>query len=162
MTKYFLIALVLLVGGCKEETARLQQPAPELAAVDMAGDPVKLASWKGQSVYLSFWSSTCGICVAEMPDLEALGKKYRDKVVVVSINIDPDGTPLEKVLEKQGVTFPVIRDSLGMTRERYRVIGTPTAFLIDSDGILRRMFVGRQQPSKLATLFDEAATGMLR
>lgn len=83
-------------------------------------------------------------------------------MVVVSINIDPDGTPLEKVLEKQGVTFPVIRDSLSMTRERYRVIVTPTAFFIDSDGVLRRMFVGRQQPSKLAALFDEAATGMLR
>jgi len=162
MTKYFLIALVLLVGGCKEETARLSKPAPELAAVDMQGEPIKLAHWKGQSVYLNFWSTTCGICLAEMPGLEALGKRYQDKVVVVSINIDPDGTPLDKVLEKQGVSFPVIRDSLGMTRERYRVVGTPSAFLIDSDGILRKMFLGRQEPEKLAAAFNDAATGMLR
>ncbi|KAF7600026.1 MAG: thioredoxin [Candidatus Dactylopiibacterium carminicum] len=152
-----LISLIALLPACKEESAQTGAAAPEIAAVDLQGEPVKLAQWQGRSIYLNFWSTTCGACLAEMPHLEALSREYRDRVEVVAINVDPEDVSLQETLSKQGLTFPVIRDSLGMTRERYKVVGTPTSFVIGADGVLRQSFVGAPPPERLEAVFAEAA-----
>ncbi|THF61806.1 TlpA family protein disulfide reductase [Pseudothauera nasutitermitis] len=154
-----LATLAALSGGCKEEVARSGLPAPEIAAVDLQGEPVKLAHWQGRSIFLNFWSTTCGACLAEMPHLEALSREYRGRVEVVAINVDPEGMSIQETLDKQGVSFPVIRDSLGMTQERYQVMGTPTSFVIGADGVLRQSFVGAPPRERLAEVFAEAARG---
>jgi Peroxiredoxin len=161
MKKFILIAFVLLLGACKEEVARVGEPAPEIATLSLQGQPVKLANWKGQNIYLNFWSAGCGICIAEMKDLERLSKDYQGKVAVVSVNVDPEEMSIDGILEKQGITYPVLRDSLRMTRERYRIIGTPTAFMISPDGVIRKMFLGAQKPEALATLFADTAKGSI-
>lgn len=159
VNKLIVPALALLLCACTEEVAHVGAPAPEIAAVDLRGEPVKLERWQGKSVFLSFWSATCGACIAEMPYLEALSREYRGKVEVVAINIDPGDASLQPILERQGVSFPVVRDSLGMTRERYLVVGTPTAFMIGADGIVKGTFVGAPPKARLVELFDEAARG---
>lgn len=73
-------------------------------------------------------------CLAEMDTLEALSKKWGDKVVVVAVNTDPETVRINDLLAKHQITYPVVRDQLNITRERYQVIGTPTSVLIDSEG----------------------------
>ncbi|MEN3930332.1 TlpA disulfide reductase family protein [Microvirga sp. W0021] len=153
----FVMAFSLLAVACKEELAKVGQAAPEIAAVDLQGEPVKLDRWKGKSVYLNFWSLSCGVCLAEMPHLEALSKQYADKITVVAVNIDPEFTPLEGVIEKQGVTYAMLRDSLGMTKERYLVVGTPTSYMIDANGKLVKKFIGSPPAERLDELFAETA-----
>ncbi len=159
MRKLCLIAIALLVSACKEEVVQVGQSAPELAAVTMQGTPVKLANWKGQNVYLNFWSMGCGVCITEMKDLEKLSREYDGKITIVSVNIDPAEFPIDGMLKKQGVTYPVIRDSLKITQERYRIVGTPTSFVIGADGVVKKMFLGAQKPETLAASFDEAVKG---
>lgn len=159
MRRFLLIATLLLVGACKEEVVQVGKQAPELAAVTLTGEPVKLANWKDQNIYLNFWSSGCGVCMAEMKELEKLSEQYRGKVTIVSVNVDPEEMAIDGILQKQGVTYPVIRDSLMMTRERYRIVGTPTSFVIGPDGIVRKMVLGGQKPEALAALFEATAKG---
>lgn len=159
MRKLLLIVTLLLVGACKEEVVHVGAAAPELAAVTLQGEPVKLANWQGQAIYLNFWSAGCGACIIEMKDLERLSVEYRGRVTVVAVNLDPQEMPIDGILSKQNVTYPVIRDSLMMTRERYRVVGTPTSFVIGADGIVRKMIIGNQKPEALAALFDDMAKG---
>lgn len=73
-------------------------------------------------------------CLAEMDTLEALSKKWGDKVVVVAVNTDPETVRINDLLAKHQITYPVVRDQLNITQERYQVIGTPTSVLIDSEG----------------------------
>ena len=160
MKKAFLVALFLLLAACKEEVAELGGKAPALAVTDLRGETLDLSQWKGQSVYLNFWSSSCGGCVAEMPHLEALSQQYQGKVAVVAVNIDPPDVALDKILKRQGVSFPVVRDSMDITRERYKIIGTPTAYVIDANGVIRQVTVGMQTPEKLAAVFQGAAGKM--
>lgn len=60
-----------------------------------------------------------------MATLEKLSQRYGDKIVVVAVNTDPDGVDIAPLLAQQRVNYPVIRDQLGITKERYQVIGTP-------------------------------------
>ncbi len=160
MKRMIALLLVLLISACKEETAHVNQPAPELAAVDKQGEPVNLSQWRGRSVYLSFWSLGCGICLEDMPRLQAFGERYKDKVEVVLVNIDIGDVSLQPTIDKYGLTVTMLHDSLGMTRDRYPIMGTPTAFLIDPDGIVRRVIAGAAPDKQMTALFDEASKGL--
>lgn len=69
-----------------------------------------------------------------MDALEALSKKWGDNVVVVAVNTDPATVNIDDLLAKHQVSYPVLRDQLKISPERYQVIGTPTSVLIDRDG----------------------------
>lgn len=59
-----LMGALALLSGCKEEQVQVGARAPALAAYDLAGQQVELARWQGKQVYLNFWSSGCGGCLA--------------------------------------------------------------------------------------------------
>jgi thiol-disulfide isomerase/thioredoxin len=150
------LSLTLGLSACKDEVATIGQPAPTLAARDAQGVPAKLEQWRDKVVYLNFWSAGCGFCLAEMPRLEALRQQYKDKVEVVSVNIDPEDISIDEALQRLHVSFPMLRDSMGITRERYRVEGTPTGFIIGTDGVLRQSFKGAPSADHLDAIFREA------
>ena len=61
-----LLAISAFICGsvsCKDEVAAIGQKAPDIAAYDLQGKEVKLDDWKGTRL-LTFWSETCGRCVA--------------------------------------------------------------------------------------------------
>lgn len=152
------LVLLVLLSGCKEEKLAKGEPAPALAAFDMFGKDVSLESWKGKGIYLNFWSSSCGGCLAEMDTLQALSKKYGDNVVVVAVNTDPDSVDINALLLKHQITYPVVRDQLKITQERYKVIGTPTSVTIDSQGRVLDLHQGVRKPAELQDTFVRLAS----
>jgi thiol-disulfide isomerase/thioredoxin len=150
-----MVILVLCLGGCREQTVRLDAPAPELSALNaVTGETETLSRWRGTPVLLIFWSAGCGTCVAGLPDLEALSRQYKGKAQIVAVNIDPDVVDIHPLLHRTRLTLPVIRDPLGITRERYLVQAVPAAHFIDAGGILRRSFIGVPDRGEVAALFD--------
>lgn len=149
--------LLVLLTGCKEEKLALGEPAPALAAFDIQGQQATLARWQGKGVYLNFWSASCGGCLAEMHTLEKLSQQWGDKLVVVAVNTDDDSVDIAPLLAERQVTFPVVRDQLKITQERYQVIGTPTSFLINSKGQVIDMHQGARDEQALAASFRRLA-----
>lgn len=153
------IALLLLVllSGCKEEKLAQGAPAPALAAFDLQGKEATLARWQGKKIYLNFWSASCGGCMAEMATLQALSQQWKDKIDVVAINTDPDSVNIDEMLTMHHITYPVLRDQLKITQERYQVIGTPTSFVIDGKGQLISMYQGARSEQALKEAFATLA-----
>lgn len=156
-----LCSLLLLLSACKQEEVSVGEVAPQLAAYDMQGQPVALDKWKGKQVYLNFWSASCGGCLAEMAALDKLSQQYQGDIVVVAINTDPDQVDINPVLAQRNLSYPVIRDQLGITQERYQVIGTPTSFLIDRNGKVTELHQGARNEKELTRLFQQWATGAI-
>ncbi|WET17161.1 TlpA disulfide reductase family protein [Yersinia intermedia] len=151
--------VLLLLSACKQEELVVGEVAPQLAAYDLQGKPVALDQWKGKQVYLNFWSASCGGCLAEMAALDKLSQEYRSDIVVVAINTDPEQVDINPVLAQRNISYPVIRDQLGITQERYQVIGTPTSFLIDRSGKVTQLHQGARNEQALVTLFQQWAAG---
>ncbi|CNI18583.1 putative thioredoxin [Yersinia frederiksenii] len=154
-----LCGLLLLLSACKQEEVAVGEFAPQLAAYDLQGKPVALDKWKGKQVYLNFWSASCGGCLAEMAALDKLSQEYQNDIVVVAINTDPEQVDINPVLAQRNISYPVIRDQLGITQERYQVIGTPTSFMIDRYGKVTQLHQGARNEKDLATLFQQWAAG---
>ncbi|MGE4802094.1 TlpA family protein disulfide reductase [Yersinia hibernica] len=154
-----LCALLVLLSACKQEEVAVGEIAPPLAAYDLQGKPVALEQWKGKQVYLNFWSASCGGCLAEMAALDKLSQQYPQDIVVVAINTDPQQVDISPLLAQRNISYPVIRDQLGITQERYQVIGTPTSFMIDRNGKVTELHQGARNEKDLTLLFQQWATG---
>lgn len=152
-----LFVLLVALTGCKEEKLALGEPAPALAAFDTQGNEATLERWQGKGVYLNFWSASCGGCLAEMHTLEKLSQQWGDKLVVVAVNTDNESVDIAPLLARHHITYPVVRDQLKITQERYQVIGTPTSFLIDAKGRVIDMHQGARNEQVLAETFRKLA-----
>ncbi len=118
-------------------------PAPDFSIKDTAGAPFSLADVKGKkSVLLVFWSIFCEPCRVEMPVIQKLHDKYREKGLDV-VSIALDGEPLKSSIvgfvKQEGYTFRVLIDELDAQEmfkvaDPYGVGGTPTIFLVDTGG----------------------------
>lgn len=152
VTTLLLTALAALTG-CREETLAIGNPAPALAATDPAGEPASLDTWRGRPLFLTFWSDGCSSCVAEMKELETLAQANAGRVAVVAVNVDAEPPDMREIGRRYGLSFPLLRDSLGISKERYEVVGTPTSVLIDARGRIVSRHVGMRQPGALASDF---------
>ncbi|MFS6931433.1 TlpA family protein disulfide reductase [Klebsiella oxytoca] len=157
MPEVMLFLTLALLSGCKEEKLARGETAPALAAFDLQESPVSLDRWRGKAVYLNFWSAGCGGCLAEMDTLQALSQRWPDKLVVVGVNTDPESVDIAPLLAKHGISYPVLRDRLKITQERYQVIGTPTSILIDGDGKVLDWHQGMRKPDELRTVLRQLA-----
>lgn len=147
-------AVVFLLVSCKDEIAVVGQPAPEIAAFDLQGNKASLSQWKNQNIVLTFWSESCGACIAELKELEKIAKASPDKIQLVAINVDGEKADTRAVVEKHRLTMPVIKDQIKITAQRYQLNGTPTSFLIDRKGNILDKFEGLIPSEALTALFN--------
>ncbi len=110
--------------------------APDVSFTDPDGKPVTLAAFKGKPVLLNLWATWCGPCVVEMPTLDALAVREKERLVVLTVSQDIQG--LEKVKPffdakgfKQIAPFMDPENNLGFS---YMTGVMPTTVLYDAAG----------------------------
>lgn len=108
--------------------------AEDFTAKDNKGKTQNLSQFKGKVIFLDFWATWCMPCLKEIPDYEALRKKYENNpnVVFLSISIDNTEAPWIKNLEKrnaEGHQWIVAREKMG----KYNLESVPRTILIDKD-----------------------------
>jgi thiol-disulfide isomerase/thioredoxin len=82
------------------------QQAPNFTLQDLKGNTVSLSDFHGKNIYLNFWASWCGPCKMEMPDLEKIYQKYKDKdLVVLAVNIAENKETVEAFIKANNFSF---------------------------------------------------------
>ena len=146
-------AVIFFSFSCKEESAKIGQPAPEIAAFDLQGNKASLSDWQGKTVLINFWSETCGACIAELRTLQQWAEKYPNQVQLVAMNIDGEKADTQAIVTKRQLTLPIFKDQMKITAERYQLVGTPTSFVIDPSGKVIYKFEGLLPEEELQRLF---------
>ncbi len=113
-------------------------------------DEFDLAQYENKVVYLDFWASWCGPCRKSFPWINAMQEKYKDKgLVVIGINLDADIEKAKQFLKKTPAQFRLFSDPNGALAEKYKLIGMPSSFVLDSNGEVRHRHVGFKKSSIL-------------
>jgi thiol-disulfide isomerase/thioredoxin len=121
------------------------KPAPEIDGVDLDGRGLKLSEYRGKVVLLSFWASWCRGCVAMIPEEGRLVEHWEGKpFAIVGVNGDSDLPDAKSAAQQHGVSWRSFRQGDGQTVRAWGVLGWPTFYLIDAEGIVRRRWVGEQ------------------
>ena len=124
------------VGVVQPKTS---QPAPDFVVKNLKGQDVMLSDFNGKVVLLNFWATWCAACREEMASMQNLYSSLgKDGVEVLAVSIDRwNEDRIQKYVEKNNLTFPVLLDQNQKVRKQYHVRGVPTSYLIDDDGKIR-------------------------
>ncbi|MBA44163.1 MAG: thiol:disulfide interchange protein [Magnetococcales bacterium] len=111
--------------------------APFASWQEADGATTSLLRYKGDVLLVNFWATWCGPCVIEMPDLDAIQKKYGAAgLKVLAISIDEEGVDKVKEFYKKNdlQNLEIFNDSDGSSAAAFGVKKLPTSFLIDHEG----------------------------
>ncbi len=144
------LAAVVLVGTrlgsdprVGPEPQRSGKAAPDFTLSMSTGKTVSLADFRGQPLWLTFWTTWCPPCRAEMPDLQdAYQTSPPGRYQYLAINFGEDPVRVGSFLREIGYTLPVAIDPSGDIALTYRIQGLPTHILVDKDGTVRRVYSG--------------------
>jgi thiol-disulfide isomerase/thioredoxin len=137
-------------------------PLADAETFERDGITAKSASWdqvqkyvaaqQGKVVVVDAWSNWCDPCIKEFPNLVALQKKYPEKIVCVSFNVEYDGAEdtspkanSEAILDFLVEQKADIQNLISSTphNEWYKTIdlaGIPVVFVYGPDGKLAKRF----------------------
>ncbi len=173
--KSLLIALVFVISwvplrntwGAQPPTngtVRVGDMAPDFELESLSGERLSLSErLDGKPVLIVFWSYFCFPCQKEVPDVEQVYRELGpDQLTVVGVSLDGPQYD-QKVLpflKSHDITFPVAYDreteEFFETAEKYGVVGTPTSFVLDLQGRVRFIQLGRLDPDVLKGVIQSA------
>ncbi|MCB1024618.1 MAG: TlpA family protein disulfide reductase [Acidobacteria bacterium] len=140
--------------------------APAFVATSMEETVYDLSKLRNRIVVLNLWAIFCEPCIEEIPHLNSLADKYRDKGVVFLAPTPDKKMALAKFLEENPFKYDVLPESFGILRsylpkDPENSGMTPFVFpvhvLIDQKGIVVEHFWGYNKTtvSKLDNRIDE-------
>jgi len=123
-----------LVSNLQEMKDRA--PAPDFTLPNLEGKKIALKDFRGKLLMLNFWASWCLPCREEMPAMERLYQRYKDKgFVILGVNIKDEKKSALSFVKELKITFPIAFDPKGEVGLLYGAWGLPTTYLIDAKGI---------------------------
>jgi len=131
--------------GVQQPQTTHNAPLFSLQALNNSGKH-RLSDERGKVVLLHFWATWCVACRHEMPQIEALWRKYRDRgLVVLGVNVDRGNRPsVRAFVQKRNLSFPFVLDPDGNVRNQYEVRALPTSYLINRKGTIIGRIIGER------------------
>jgi thiol-disulfide isomerase/thioredoxin len=132
-----------------------------LKGVDLRGNAVDMAQYRGKTVLVTFWATWANPAKRDMPDLAKLYAKFKSKnFEVIAINLDNEKADLDTYLQTTSLPWPQIFEPGGMESRlatEFGIISLPTMFLVDPDGkVINRSL---RSSSELEIILDKNLAG---
>lgn len=111
---------------------RIGENLPEFSLPDLDGKQMRANDLKGRRTLVTFWSTTCPHCANMMDELKSWEKEKGagDPDLLVVSDGDPE---THKALQLKA---PILLDKNYATSEKLGMAGTPSAVLIDENGLI--------------------------
>ncbi|MBT4838158.1 MAG: TlpA family protein disulfide reductase [Methylococcales bacterium] len=116
---------------------------------------INLSDYRGKVILLDFWASWCTSCRQAFPVLNSFHHQFKAKdFKILAINVDEDPKDGKHFLRRYSADFTVLSDPLAITPEKYQLKAMPMSFIIDRDGIVRKVKVGFKVTDKISLYRD--------
>lgn len=124
---------------------------PDAVFYDAEGRAVRLGDFAGEVLLVNLWATWCPPCVAELPALDSLQAKLRDKglhVVAVSLDRKPLADVAAFLEERRVEQMKLYVDTDRQIPLKWQYAGVPASFLIGRDGVVIEQFDGPREWDK--------------
>jgi len=151
-----ILALCLLLGGsavCNPSVLKIGSQVPELKLPTLSGSPYDLASDRGKPVIVVFYSTWSRSCLEQLEFLNLISSSNK-KLEVVAVALEKNVSSAKGFLDKNGFRFTSLIDKKMRSIDSFQILIIPTAFLIDSTGVLRNIYVDFDETVKNSMAAD--------
>jgi thiol-disulfide isomerase/thioredoxin len=133
-------------------------PAPLFALpvldAENSGNRLALRDLRGKAVILDFWASWCRPCREQMPIVERIAERFRDRgLVVVGVNTSDEEADARNFVQSRSMSYASVFDLAREASAAYGVQVLPTLVIIDRQGRIvdvRTSIVGEGELEDLA------------
>jgi thiol-disulfide isomerase/thioredoxin len=118
--------------------------APDFELTTLDGSTFRMSDVIGKKVViLNFFTTWCGPCRAEMPELAAFQRTHASEaVVLVGVDVREKDEVVKEYVRSLGLTFPIGVDGAGDIGDQYEVEAFPTTVVIGADGRVKQYETG--------------------
>ena len=140
----FLLVGLLCTSGFAQKVGT---PAPDfiLGGAWLNSEPLHVDDLRGKVVLVNVWVYSCYNCYRSLPSLKKWYKAYHDQgfeivgVHTPEFESDKPLANVQEALEREGVSWPVVQDNNAATWRAYNNSVWPTFYLVDREGVVRRV-----------------------
>jgi thiol-disulfide isomerase/thioredoxin len=147
------------VGGTEEGlSALLQRPQtekkesswqtvrntiPEFEIADLSGRTWRLTDLKGKRTLVNVWATWCGPCVHELPAIQKLYErlKNREGIQVLTFNVDENPGEIAPFLKQGGLDIPVL-PAKNLVDKLIPLLSIPRTWVVNQEGVVTRQTIG--------------------
>lgn len=138
-----ILALLALLAFAAHAELKVGERAPRSDTVLISGKVLPASQLENKVVVHYFWATWCPVCQGELPEIERLLKAYQPLgLEVIGVSLDSEKADVVAFVRERGHTIPVAMRTHAMRHGFGDILGTPTLFLSDRQGILRLKQVG--------------------
>ncbi|MBA7587143.1 Thiol-disulfide oxidoreductase ResA [subsurface metagenome] len=153
-----MIVLICMLFGCSQDEPPPPSEKNLVVPIDVAGieDLMKI---RGCPLMLVAMASWCAPCREELPILQKMHEKYKDRGLrIVGISLDIGGpSAMQPLVDQMGLDFPVYWGGEEVTM-KYRISAIPLTYIVKSGEIVEKILGGRGErfiEDKITSLLDE-------
>ncbi len=124
---------------------------------DLNGRPVSLSDLKGKILFVNFWATWCPPCREEMPSMEKLHTRLKQKdFVMVAIDMQEPASKVDAFFKEFKLTFMTLLDSDGEVGLLFGIRSIPTTLILDKNGMVIGVAAGARDwaSKKSIALFE--------
>ena len=130
--------------------SRLGRTKTELAVVGTEAGELDVEKWyqgnahmdDGSATLMIFWESWCPHCKREVPKLEAMHNKYKDRglnlIGLTKVTKSATDESVQSFIDEKELTYPVAKEKDGNLSTRFGVRGVPAAAIVKDGKVVWR------------------------
>lgn len=121
-------------------------PAPPVTLRTADGEVLELRQLKGKTVLFIFWVSWCPYCKEEIPKLNALYERYRNRTdfVMIGVNHDEKEEPFKAFVNEHGMMWKQVHGQENgaiLLGKEFGAFAYPTGYIVGKDGTMAGTFL---------------------
>ena len=145
-----------LFFSCGQKKLGKGSIAPEIDFKDLENKVYSLEKYKGKVILLHFWTDFCQSCRAEFPRMQSTYKALEgEKFELLAVNVGQPKSASQKFKQDFSVTFPMLIDEKGVSKDLYKVEAFPTNYFITPEGKILRKIVGWLDQSQIEFVINK-------
>ena len=135
------------------ENPLLEEAAPDFTLKTTSGKKINMTEYRdGQNAIVFFWATWCPHCRTQLSELnKSIAEIEKTGIKLVIVDMGENEKIVQSYLKKNKIKLNVFLDEQSSQGEAYALIGVPTFFFVNADGVVKA--VKHELPKNLEKMF---------
>ena len=136
------IAFILIIKSCSPfpniGNSLIGQLAPDFTLEMISGQEVRMTQFRrGQPAMIFFWATWCPHCRKQLKELTHNRQAIEaNGIKIILVDVGESAREVQEYINANNISFDIFLDDNAEVAKEYRLVGVPTFFFVNGEGII--------------------------